>query len=419
MSIDWNTAFAPRALKLTASEIRELLKLINQPDIISFAGGIPDPALFPHAILAETFHEILSNPETRNAALQYSVSEGYQPLREWLAQTYLPKIGIATHADNILITNGSQQGLEFLAKLFIGTGDRIIVTNPSYLGALQAFSLYEPTFVTVPVQEDGVDLAGLEAEMAKGAKFFYLTPDFGNPCGATVSLAQRRAMLDLAYRYGIAIIEDSAYDQLRYDGEPVPPLLALDSDRLNQPRPLSEATAQGQVIYTGTFSKSIVPALRIGWIVAPQPVLQKLVLMKQASDLHTPTLNQMAMYKVAHRIIFDHAASIRSVYRERRDAMLTALTEFMPDGVTWTRPEGGMFVWVTLPEGLDAADLLAKSISTIRVAFVPGAAFYPDRSGKNTIRLSFSVPPPETVREGIRRLGGLITEAVAACKVGA
>ncbi len=417
MSLDWTKAFAPRALKLTASEIRELLKLINQPDIISFAGGIPDPALFPHAVLAETFHEILSNPETRGAALQYSVSEGYQPLREWLAQTYLPKVGIATHADNILITNGSQQGLEFLAKLFIGTGDRIIVTNPSYLGALQAFSLYEPTFVTVPVQGEGVDLAALETEMAKGAKFFYLTPDFGNPCGVTVPLDQRRAMLELAYRYGVPVIEDSAYDQLRYDGEPVPPLLALDNERVNQPRPLSEATAQGQVIYTGTFSKSIVPALRIGWVVAPQPVLQKLVLMKQASDLHTPTLNQMAMFKVADKIIFDHAAGIRSIYRDRRDAMLAAMKDFMPAGVTWTEPEGGMFVWVTLPEGLDAAELLAKAIPEIRVAFVPGAAFYPDRSGKNTIRLSFSVPPPERIREGIKRLGGLLTTAVEALKV--
>ncbi len=417
MSLDWNQAFAPRALKLTASEIRELLKLINQPDIISFAGGIPDPALFPHAVLAETFHALLSDPETRDGALQYSVSEGYQPLRAWLAQTYLPKVGIATHADNILITNGSQQGLEFLAKLFIGTGDRIIVTNPSYLGALQAFSLYEPTFVTVPVQGEGVDLGALEAEMAKGAKFFYLTPDFGNPCGVTVPLEQRRAMLALAYQYGIPIIEDSAYDQLRYDGEPVPPLLALDSDRLNQPRPLTEATAQGQVIYTGTFSKSIVPALRIGWVVAPQPVLQKLVLMKQASDLHTPTLNQMAMFRVADKIIFDHAAGIREIYRARRDAMLTALRDFMPAGVTWTQPEGGMFVWMTLPEGLDAADLLARSIAEIRVAFVPGAAFYPDRSGKNTIRLSFSVPPPERIRDGIERLGGLLTQAVNALKL--
>jgi DNA-binding transcriptional MocR family regulator len=405
--MDWDQTFATRAKTLTASEIRELLKLINQPDIISFAGGIPDPALFPYDKMADAYARIFADPVKRAEALQYSISEGYVPLRRWLAE-HLAELGIATHADNILILNGSQQALEFLGKLFLSPGDRVIVTNPAYLGALQAFSLYEPTYVTVTLDDDGVDLKRLEEEFRKGAKFFYLTPDFGNPSGVTLTLEQRHAILDLAYRYNVPVVEDTAYEKLRYDGVSQPSLMALDTGKLNESAPLSAATGSGHVIYCGTFSKSIAPALRIGWVVAPSPVIQKLVLMKQASDLHSSTLNQMVMYEVAKDIIADHAEVLRGVYRARRDAMLAALEKYMPAGLHWTRPEGGMFVWMTLPEGLDGAELLAESIEKERVAFVPGSAFYPDRSVRNTIRFAFSLSTPEKIDIGIRRLAGLI-----------
>lgn len=413
MTIEWNKTFAKRALTLTASEIRELLKLINQPDIISFAGGIPDPALFPYDKMAAAYAKIFADPKRRAEALQYSISEGYTPLREWIAD-HLATMGIATHADNILILNGSQQALEFLGKLFIGPGDRIIVTNPSYLGALQAFSLYEPTYVTVTLDESGVDLPALTKEFEKGAKFLYLTPDFGNPSGVTLSLEQRKVILDLAYRHGIPVIEDTAYEKLRYDGAAVPSLMALDTSLLNEGAPLSEPTSNGHVIYCGTFSKSIAPAMRIGWIVAPTPALQKLVLMKQASDLHVSTLNQMVMHDVVSDIIEEHTEKLRDVYRLRRDAMLAALEKYMPAGVTWTKPEGGMFVWATLPPHIDGAALLAASIEKERVAFVPGAAFFPDRSGTNTIRFAFSLSTPEKIDEGIKRLARLIGEITAA-----
>lgn len=417
MGIDWTRTFAQRAVQLTASEIRELLKLLNQPDIISFAGGIPDPVLFPYERLAQAYQAILADPARRGEAMQYSISEGYPPLRDFIVK-YLARVGVATHRDNVMITNGSQQGLEFLAKLFINPGDRIVVTRPAYLGALQAFSLYEPQVVPVPLDDTGIDLAGIEREFKLGAKFVYLTPDFGNPSGVTLPLDQRLKMLEMSYQYGVPVIEDQAYDQLRYSGEAVPTFLALDGKRLNQQSPLSEATSAGNVIYTGTFSKSIAPALRIGWVVAPTPVLQKLVLMKQASDLHSATINQMVMCEVADEILEDHAARLRQVYGSRRDAMLAALDRHLPkgQGLHWTRPDGGMFVWITLPPGIDGADLLAKAIAEERIAFVPGSAFYADRSTRNTIRLSFSLPSPETIDEGISRLGRLLERELAKAK---
>lgn len=412
MTIDWDRCFAPRAVKLTASEIRELLKLLNQPDIISFAGGIPDPKLFPYEKLRAAFDAILDDPARRAEAMQYSVSEGYKPLREAIVRN-LAKRGIATHCDNVLITNGSQQGLEFLAKLLIQPGDRIIVTRPSYLGALQAFGLYEPVYVPVPIAAEGIDLAAAARAFAAGAKFLYVTPDFGNPSGVTVPEDQRRALLGLSYRHGVPVIEDQAYDVLRYDGAPIPSLLALDCARKNEAAPLSAPSAVGNVIYTGTFSKSVAPALRIGWIVAPMPVIHKLVLIKQASDLHAATLNQMVLAEICESVIDDRTEELRATYGARRDAMLAALAQHMPKGVSWTRPDGGMFVWVTLPPGLDAKALLARAIQHARVAFVPGSAFFTDHSGANTLRLSFSLAPPAMITEGIRRLAGVVAEALA------
>ncbi|HEV7372846.1 PLP-dependent aminotransferase family protein [Arenibaculum sp.] len=394
MTLNWNGLLAPRMAGMTASEIRELLKLIEQPDIISFAGGIPDPDLFPREGIAAAYERVLRGNSLAAAALQYSVSEGYLPLREW--------IGARTKVepDEILITSGSQQGLDFIGKLLLAPGDAVAVTAPTYLGALQAFSPYQPRYLAVPMDEHGIRTDLLPDVLAQGPKFLYLVPDFQNPNGITMSLERRLEVLSLCRRHGVPVIEDGAYSELRYDGERLPSLLSLD-DRADG----------GIVLHAGTFSKTIVPALRVGWVSGPKSIISRLVLMKQAADLHSSTINQMVIHTLAEGGFDAHVARLRPAYRERRDAMLSALGEHFPAEARWTRPEGGMFVWVELPDGLDGTALLERSIREARVAFVPGAAFFPDRSGKNTIRLSFSVNRPERIREGIRRLGALVSDA--------
>ncbi len=399
--IDWPSHFAQRAQRMTASEIRELLKLLDQPDIISFAGGIPDPALFPQAEIAAAYERVLRDPARARIALQYAVSEGYKPLREWIAG-YMTRMGAPCGPDNVVITNGSQQGLDFLGKLFITQGERVLVAWPTYLGALQAFNCYEPAYDVLP----GPDSNRTADSYAKGEgapRLGYCMPEFQNPTGTSLSRDERIKLLEAADAMDLPLVEDSAYEKLRYDGERVPSLLALDIAR-------SGGIENSRVIYSGTFSKSIVPALRIGWIVAAQPVIQKLVIVKQASDLHVPTLNQIVMHEVASEIIEPHARTILPVYKARRDAMLAALAAHMPKGVQWTKPEGGMFVWVTLPEGMDGAALLARAIAEARVAFVPGAAFFADRGRSNYLRLSFSLSDEASIDEGIRRLGALIAK---------
>lgn len=404
--MDWDRHYAPRSARMTASEIRELLKLLDQPDIISFAGGIPDPALFPTDAIRAAYDRILADPVLSRQALQYSVSEGYQPLRQWIGE-YLGSMGAPTLADSVLITNGSQQGLDFLGKLFVGPGDTVVVARPTYLGMLQAFSAYEPTYEIVDLGNDAFNADALRAVMAKRPKLVYVTPDFQNPSGITIPLDQRLTLLRLAHEYQVPVVEDAAYEKLRYDGTPVPSLLALQQSELGI------APQDGLVIYAGTFSKSVVPALRLGWLVGPDPVIRRLVLIKQASDLHTSTLNQMVMAEVAPKVVNSHAAILRKTYSERRDAMLAALERHFPTSVTWTRPEGGMFLWLTLPEGVDGAELLRQSIEEARVAFVPGSAFYPDRSGRNTCRLSFTTADPAKIEDGISRLGALLTRQLA------
>jgi DNA-binding transcriptional MocR family regulator len=389
---DWTRYYAPRAERMQASEIREILKLLDQPDIISFAGGIPDPKFFPTADIAAVCQKILSDPARSAVALQYAVSEGYMPLRQYLADS-MGKLGVPCTPDNILITNGSQQALDFLGKLFIGAGETVMLTWPSYLGAMQAFNAYEPVYTPVPA-------VGTAYKGAK-PKFCYVTPEFQNPTGTTMSLVEREHLLNLSDKLDMPLIEDHAYEKLRYDGETVPPILALACQRAG-------GIDNTKVMYLGTFSKSIVPALRIGWIVGPKEVIRKLVLIKQASDLHVSPFNQMIAHEIASTVMEKHTATTRAVYKERRDAMLSALQEFMPQGVTWTKPEGGMFVWMTLPERFDGAKLLEQSIERARVAFVPGYAFFPDRSGRNTIRLNFSLNEPATIKEGIKRLAWLI-----------
>ena len=394
--IDWDGRYASRAGRMVASEIRELLKLIDQPDIISFAGGIPDPALFPTAAIAAAHARILGDPALAAAALQYTVSEGYDPLRHWLVG-YMAGLGVACAADNILITSGSQLALDFIAKLFIGAGDQALVAFPTYLGALQAMSAYEPEFAPLPRR--GANCATPTA--GKGAALGYVMPDFQNPTGTSLSLAEREDLL--ATTPGLPLIEDAAYEALRYEGAALPSLMALDA--------APGGVDGGRVLYCGTFSKTVVPGLRLGWIVAPGPVIRRLVLIKQAGDLHSPALSQMVMHAVVQEVLPAHLEPIRAAYRQRRDAMLDALAAEMPEGVDWTRPEGGMFLWLTLPAGIDAAALLKRAIAEARVAFVPGRAFYADGSGANTLRLNFSRTDETRIGDGVARLARLIASS--------
>ena len=403
--MDWTQVLASRSSRMKASEIRELLKLLDQPDILSFAGGIPDPALFPAAEFQRAYSDILAHEA--EAALQYSVSEGYAPLRDWIAGQ-MAELGIPCGADNILITSGSQQGLDYLGKMMLSPRDTALVTWPTYLGALGAFNAYEPRYDRlVPGGNRAADDYAADAVAAGGrVKFAYLSVDFANPTGETLDLAARHSVLDLARALDIAVIEDAAYQSLRYDGTALPPILALDIAQ-------SGSIEAARTIYCGSFSKTLAPGLRVGWVCAAKEVIARLVLMKQAADLHSSTINQMAIYRVAKDGFADQVAKVRATYRARRDHMLAALARHMPPGVRWTRPEGGMFIWLDLPAGLDGADLLAQSLQSERVAFVPGRAFHADGSGGNTLRLSFSRLDEAAIEAGIARLGRLLARQMA------
>jgi len=395
--------FATRTNRMKASEIRELLKLLDRPGILSFAGGIPDARLFPATEFADAYADTMTGPQA-SAALQYSVSEGYLPLRQWIAGE-MAKIGIACGPEHVLITSGSQQALDYLGKLFLSPGDTALVGWPTYMGALGAFNAYEPRYDRLNIRGNRTAEDYRNAADAAGGavKFAYLSPDFANPTGETVDRAGREMLLDLADDLDCAIIEDGAYQSLRYDGDPVPPILALELARKGD----LEAC---RTIYCGSFSKTLSPGLRVGWVVAASPVIGQLVLMKQAADLHSATANQIAIHKVAEACFDAHVNKIRAAYSARRDAMLAALVRHMPQGVHWTRPEGGMFVWLTLPRGMDAADLLARAIEEQNLAFVPGRAFHADGTGENTLRLAFSCADAAMIEEGMRRLGALLCD---------
>ena len=394
--LDWEKIFATRSARMRASEIRELLKLLEQPDIISFAGGIPDPALFPAEDFKAAYADIMTGPQV-GSALQYSVSEGYLPLREWL-RGEMNKIGIECGTENIFIVSGSQQGLDYLGKLFLSPNDTALVTWPTYLGALQAFNAYEPNYDQLTLNGNRTPDSYRQMAESKGgrAKFAYLSVDFANPTGETVDFEGRKKVLALAEELDIAVIEDAAYQSLRFDGTPVPPILSLE---IAQKGGIDET----RTIYCGSFSKTLAPGLRVGWIVANSAVIRKLVLMKQAADLHSSSINQMAIEHVAKRGFDAQVAKIKAAYSARRDAMLSALARYMPEGTTWTKPEGGMFIWLTLPEHIDSTKLLEKAIAQ-NVAFVPGAPFYCANPDLSTLRLSFATVGDDKIREGIGRL---------------
>jgi 2-aminoadipate transaminase len=405
MLTPWEHRFAQRLQRMSSSAIRELLKLTAQPDLISFAGGLPAPESFPVAEFAEASSHVLR--DFGALALQYSTTEGYPPLREMIAR-HTARFGIHVSSDNILMTSGSQQALDLLGKIFINPGDRVLVESPTYLGALQAWNVYGAEYVPIPVDEHGMRVDALEAAFRVGPKFIYVLPNFQNPSGVTLSLERRKSLVTLADKYGIPIIEDDPYGQLRYEGQHLPPLVLLD----NKLQPRHEGAYRGNVIYLSTFSKILAPGIRLGWVIAPPQVIDRLVQAKQGADLHTPTFNQMVAYEVARGGFLDHhIRSIRQIYRERRDAMLESLETHMPPGVCWTRPQGGLFLWVTLPVGVDTQDVFRVAVER-KVAFVPGRSFHPCGGGSNTMRLNFSNATPERIREGIMRLGEVLYEVI-------
>jgi 2-aminoadipate transaminase len=382
---------------MKSSAIRELLKLVEQPDIISFAGGLPAPEVFPIKEFKEACIRVLDQAGPQ--ALQYGATEGFTPLREMIAR-HTEKYGIEITADNIMITSGSQQALDLIGKVFINCGDHILVESPTYLGALQAWNAYGAEYITVRSDEHGMVTDELEAALRSGPKFIYVLPNFQNPTGTTLPMERRKRLVELADRYGVPIIEDDPYGQLRFEGEHLPSVALMDNQLRSQ-----AACYSGNVIYLSTFSKILAPGIRLAWVIAPTEVIRKLVQAKQGADLHTATFNQMVAHEVGHGGFLDkHVLTIRKVYKERRDTMLDSLEEHMPEGVKWTHPEGGLFLWATLPSNLDSAEILKDAI-TQKVAYVPGGSFHPNGGGQNTIRFNFSYCRPDIINEGIARLG--------------
>jgi 2-aminoadipate transaminase len=397
MAAPWAHRYAQRTKTAKSSIIRELLKLTQRPEVISFAGGLPAPEVFPVARFQQACQRVLQTQST--TALQYGPTEGYLPLREFIV-AHMARYGILATVDNVLITSGSQQALDLIAKLLINRGDRILVECPTYLGALQAFDLMGAEYVTVPTDEHGLQTCNMEQALRSGPKFMYILPNFQNPGGTTLSRSRRDELVALSDKYGTPIIEDDPYGQLRYEGEHIPPLVVLD--RINLTR--DPGYLLGNVIYLSTFSKVLAPGLRVAWIVAPPDVIAKLVQIKQSTDLHTSTFTQMVVYEAARDgFIDEHVKLIRATYKERRDAMLAALQDFFPPEVTWTRPSGGLFLWVTMPPGVDSSRLLDTALRQ-DVAFVPGDPFFPNGDEGSHMRLNFSNAKPEMIREGIRRL---------------
>jgi 2-aminoadipate transaminase len=406
----WSDRFAQRTQRMTSSVIRELLKLTEKPDVISFAGGLPAPEVFPREEVAAAAEKVLR--EQGGSALQYAATEGYLPLRELLVR-HMARYGIKVRPQNVMITSGSQQGLDLIGRLFVNPGDRILTESPTYLGALQAWSAYQADYLTVPVDDDGLDVERLEAQLRGGPKFLYILPNFQNPAGVTLSLERRRRLVELANHYGAPIVEDDPYGQLRYEGEHLPPIVQIDAGLHGCEEGDCEFT--GDVLYLSTLSKTLAPGLRIAWVVAPESVIGRLVQMKQGADLHTSTFCQMVAYEVARDGFLDrHVKRIREVYGERRNAMLGACERHFPDGVRWTKPQGGLFLWLTLPEGIDSTSLLKEALEQEKVAFVPGSSFFPRGGGERTCRLNFSYCNPSTIDEGIRRLARVVARRLDA-----
>ena len=391
--------FAARMDNIKASEIRELLKLTQKPGIISFGGGFPAPELFPVAQMLEITKEVLEKNGTK--ALQYGPTEGYQPLREAIARR-MDRVHVKVSPEEILVINGSQQGLDFAGKIFINTGDKIIVEKPTYLGAINAFRAYEPQFIDIEMDQDGMIMDDLEEALKANidVKFIYAIPDFQNPSGKTWSVDRRKRLVELANQYDVVIIEDNPYGELRFEGEINPAIKHFDTE--------------GRVIFLGTFSKIFCPGMRLGWVAASKELLNKFILVKQGADLQSSTIAQMEVATFLNDYdIEDHIEKIKSTYRFRRDVMLQTMKEEFPEGVTYTYPDGGLFTWVVLPEYMNARELALKALEQ-NVAFVPGGSFFANGGHENTLRLNYSAMDEENIIIGIKRLATVIKEAMLA-----
>ncbi len=385
--ITWH--FAERAAAMQSSFIREILKVTQRPEIISFAGGLPSADTFPVEKMKAAFDKVLT--ENGRVALQYGPTDGFPPLRAWIANS-LSTEGCTIAPEQVLMTSGSQQALDLIGKVLIDEGSRVLVETPSYLGALQAFSVYRPEFASVATDEHGLVPSSIE-KVVKGARMLYALPNFQNPTGRSLSVERRLELVETCARHNLPLIEDDPYGALSYKGEPFPKMLNMNPDG---------------VIYMGSFSKVLTPGIRLGYVVAPLPLVRRLELAKQAADLHTSQLTQMVVHEVIKDgFLAEHIPTIRTLYANQCQVMLDAMKEHFPAGVSWTRPEGGMFVWVQLPKHIDAMQLLDQALAA-KVAFVPGAPFYANEPETNTLRLSFVTVSPARIQEGIAILGKLI-----------
>ncbi|MCS0655367.1 PLP-dependent aminotransferase family protein [Cytobacillus firmus] len=385
--------FAERARFVTSSETREILKVTERPEVISFAGGLPAPELFPVEALKEVCNAVLN--EEGAAALQYSTTEGYIPLREAICQR-MKSAGIDSSIENVLITSGSQQAIDLTGRLFINEGDTIICESPTYLAAINVFKSYNAKFVEVAMDDDGMVMEELEQMLRDhpDAKFIYTIPDFQNPTGRTLKLERRKRMIELANQYDVLILEDNPYGAVRFAGEELPPVKHFDTE--------------GRVIYLSTFSKIFTPGLRLGWICADETLIDKYVAFKQTADLHTDSFAQRITAKYMELYdIEEHINKIKAVYKERCTAMLSCIEEFFPNHLSYSKPEGGLFIWVELPEGIDSAHIFTECLKN-NVACVPGAPFFPNGTQKNTLRLNYSNMSKERIIEGMKRMGEVL-----------
>lgn len=389
--------FAKRADGMKASEIREILKLTQQPDIISFAGGLPAPDLFPVQQMKTISYEVLETMGVQ--ALQYNPTEGYDPLRRQIIAR-MAEQGMTVELDQILITAGSQQGLDFSGKIFLNPGDLVLCESPSYLGAINAFKAYECNFKSIETDAEGMVLSALEAalENEPHVKMIYVIPDFQNPSGRTWSLERRKGLIALANQYKVIVIEDNPYGELRYDGQAIPTIKSMDTE--------------GRVVYLGTFSKTFCPGLRIGWVAAEEPVISKYVMVKQGADLQTNSMSQRELSLFIERYDFDaHITQLVDLYRRRRDVMVQAIETHFPSEARYEVPQGGLFLWVTVPEHINTKALMIEAVAN-RVAYVPGDSFFPEGNVFNTMRLNFSNMAEPQIEEGIARLGALLKAAL-------
>jgi 2-aminoadipate transaminase len=390
--------FADRMFTVQKSFIREILKVTEDPSIISFAGGLPNPRSFPVDEVSAAAVKVLKEDGT--SALQYSTTEGYLPLREYIAGRYA-RYGIKADAREILITTGSQQGLDLIGKIFLNKGDTVAVERPTYLAAIQSFGMYEPNFVDIPLLDDGIDVEAMEKAISR-VKLLYTVPSFQNPTGITYSREKRKQVSAALKGKDVVFVEDNPYGDIRFMGEDLPPMRHyLDCD-----------IATGDVITMGTFSKTVSPGMRLGWLYASGDIMDKLITAKQASDLHTSYFVQRVVYQyLADNDVEKHIKYIQGLYKKQRDAMVSAIERYFPEGVQYTKPEGGMFLWVTLPAGVSSLDLFDLALKQ-NVAFVPGQAFFVDGSGQNTLRLNYSSSDEGQIEEGIRRLAGAMERLI-------